>query len=69
VASAGQIQSMPLGNSGFDPDYEDESERGEPVRLKTTRVLEEGQVIDLTGDIQANYAYFESGPGYAPVET
>ena len=69
VAKADQVQSMPEGSSGFDQAYEGENEHGEPVHLKATRVLEEGQVIDLTGDIQANYDYFASGPGYASMET
>jgi ferredoxin len=65
AAKAGQVQSKPVGNAGFEQVYEGENERGESVHLKATRVLEEGVVIDLTGDIQANYDYFESGPGYA----
>jgi ferredoxin len=63
-AEAGQIQSMPVGSVGFEQVYDGENERGEAVHLKATRVLEEGQVIDLTSDIQANYDFFQSGPGY-----
>lgn len=44
--------------------YEGQNDKGEPVVLDCTRQLEEGEVIDLTPDIQPNYDYFAEGPGY-----
>ncbi len=68
VAKGGEIQSMPEGTAGFDQPYEGENQHGEPVHLNATRVLEEGQVIDLTVDISSNYEYFQDGTGYEALE-
>lgn len=48
----------------FDGHYEGEDEHGEKVVLDCVRVLEEGEIIDFTPDIQPHYDYFEGGPGY-----
>jgi ferredoxin len=48
----------------FDGHYEGENMFGEEVILDTVKQLEEGEVVDLTKDIQANYDFFEKGPGY-----
>jgi hypothetical protein len=31
-------------------------------------VLEAGEVVDLTPDIQPNYDYFTDGPGYSALD-
>lgn len=68
TAKGGEVQSMPEGTSGFDQSYEGENQHGEPVKVKGTRVLEKGQVVDLRPDISANYDYFKTGPGYGALE-
>jgi hypothetical protein len=37
---------------------------GDPVHVPATRVLTEGEVVDLTPAIQDNRDFFEKGPGY-----
>lgn len=64
TAKGGEYLSMPAGTPGFETVYDGESESGEPVHLEYTRILEAGEVVDLTPDIKPNYDYFESGPGY-----
>jgi ferredoxin len=68
AAKGGEVQSMPEGTDGFDQAYEGENQHGDPVKLKATRALEEGQVVDLTADISPNYDYFKDGPGYQALE-
>jgi hypothetical protein len=59
---------MPEGTEGFDQAYEGENQHGDAVKLKATRELEAGQVVDLTADISSNYDYFKDGPGYGALE-
>jgi ferredoxin len=68
AAMGGEYQSMPAGTAGFDTEYDGENAHGEPVHLAHTRILEEGEVVDLTADINPNYEYFESGPGYGALD-
>ena len=68
VAKGGEIQSMPIGISGFEQSYEAENQYGDKVQLAATRTLEEGQIVDLEGDIQPNYDYFIDGLGYSALE-
>lgn len=68
VAKGGEVQSMPVGTSGFDQPYDGENQHGEPVHLNATRVLEAGETVDLTPDIQPNYDYFTKGMGYAALD-
>ena len=53
-----------INRPDLDGHYEGEDAEGNPVVLDTVRQLEPGEVIDLTEDIQANYDFFEDGPGY-----
>ncbi len=53
-----------INRVGLTGHYEGEDSEGTPVVLDTVRPLEAGEVIDLTEDIQANYDFFEEGPGY-----
>lgn len=64
VAQGDEILSMPVGTEGFDEPYSGEDSHGEPVELKATRALEDGETVDLTPDIQPNYDYFTDGAGY-----
>jgi ferredoxin len=68
TAKGGEVQSMAEGTAGFDQPYEGENQHGEPVHLNATRVLEEGQVVDLTVDVSPNYDYFQDGTGYEALE-
>jgi NAD-dependent dihydropyrimidine dehydrogenase PreA subunit len=56
--------SMPEGTEGFDEEFESEDVDGVVWVLKATRVLDEGEVVDLTPAIQRNEDYFVEGPGY-----
>ena len=64
IAQGGEVQSMPEGTPGFDESFDGFDYDGNPVRLENTRRLTEGEEIDLTQDIQANYDYFQEGTGY-----
>lgn len=56
--------SMPVGTEGFDEEFESEDVDGVVWVLKATRVLDEGEIVDLTPAIQRNEDYFVEGPGY-----
>jgi ferredoxin len=64
VAKGGEYISR-VGLTGH---YEGTNHFGEPVILDCVRQLQAGEVVDLTPDIQANYEYFKSGPGYSALE-
>lgn len=68
TAQGGEVQNMPAGTSGFETAYDGENHNGEPVHLEHTRILEAGEVVDLTPDIQPNYDFFQGGPGYSALE-
>lgn len=68
VAKGGEVLSMPTGTDGFDQPWEGENEHGEPVKVFATRVMETGETIDLTPDIQPNYDYFTEGMGYKALD-
>ncbi len=63
-ASGGEYISKP----GLTGHYEATNHHGDPVVLETTRQLEAGETLDLTEDIQPNYDFFESGPGYGALD-
>ena len=56
--------SMPVGTEGFDEEFESEDVDGVVWVLKATRLLDEGEIVDLTPAIQRNEDYFVEGPGY-----
>lgn len=68
VAKGGEVLSMPVGTEGFDQPWEGEDEHGNAVKVFATRVLEAGETIDLTPDIQPNYDYFTEGMGYKALD-
>jgi len=53
-----------INRPGLTGHYEGEDVNGDEVILDTVRELEAGEIVDLTKDIQANYDFFEDGPGY-----
>jgi len=67
-ARGGESLSMPVGSEGFDTVYDGENTNGEPVHLEHTRVLEAGEIVDLTPTIKPNYDFFEDGPGYSALD-
>jgi ferredoxin len=60
TAKGGERVSL-VGLTGH---YEGVDHHGKPVVLNTTRVLEAGEVVDLTKDIPLNYDFYTKGPGY-----
>lgn len=68
AAKGGEYLAMPKGTAGFDAVYDGENENGEPVHLEATRVLEAGEEVDLSPDIQPNFDYFTEGMGYKALE-
>lgn len=64
VAKGAERISMPSDIPGFNETYEDQDIDGEQILLKSTKTLQEGEVIDLTPSIQVNIDFFEGGPGY-----
>jgi ferredoxin len=68
TAKGGEVQSMPVGTPGFDQPWDGKDEHGNPVHVNAARVLEAGQEVDLRPDIQPNYDYFKTGPGYKALE-
>lgn len=68
AAKGEEVLSMPVGTEGFTEPWEGENQYGEPVKLKATRKMEEGEVVDLTADIQPNFDYFTEGMGYQALD-
>jgi ferredoxin len=64
TAKGNEYVSM-VGNTGH---YEGTNHHGEQVVLDCVRQLQPGESVDLTADIQPNYDYFKSGPGYSALE-
>jgi ferredoxin len=53
-----------ISKVGLTGHYEGKNHNGKEVVLETTKQLGAGEVVDLTADVQANYEFFKSGPGY-----
>ena len=68
TAKGGEVITAPVGTEGYGEPFSGENKDGEPVNLPATRVLEEGEVLDLTWATQPNYDYFEGGPGYSALD-
>lgn len=47
--------------------YEGHDDKGEAVHVEGIRTLKAGEVVDLRPDIQPNYDYFKTGPGYKAI--
>ncbi len=63
-AEGGEILSAPLDTKGFFDIYKGEDREGEPVIMPATRILKQGEYVDLTGAIEANASFYKEGPGY-----
>ncbi|MGH2581815.1 MAG: 4Fe-4S dicluster domain-containing protein [Anaerolineales bacterium] len=64
AAKGGEYQAMPVGTPGFEETFEGSNHYGNPVKMGGTRTLQAGETLNLRPDIQPNYDYFTSGPGY-----
>jgi ferredoxin len=64
TAKGGEFISR-TGESGH---YEGKNHHGDAVVLDSVRALTKGESVDLTEDIQPNYEYFKSGPGYSALD-
>jgi hypothetical protein len=67
TARGGEVISLPAG-SGLTGSWSGPNHHGLSVTLKHTRVLEAGEVLDLTEDIQPNFDFFTAGMGYDAME-
>jgi ferredoxin len=63
-AHGDERMNMPAGTEGYDEEYETEDVDGVKWVLKHTRVLDAGEVVDLTPAIQTNEDFYTAGPGY-----
>lgn len=64
-AKGGERISMPIGTPGFTEPFDGTDHEGNPVHLDGTKTLAAGEIVDLRKDIQPNYDYYKSGPGYS----
>jgi ferredoxin len=53
-----------INKVGLTGHYEGTNHHGTNVVLDTVRQLESGEVVNLRDDIQPNFDYFKTGPGY-----
>lgn len=60
-AKGDEYLNRPEGSEVFDG----QDHGGKPIHIEGIRKLGAGEVVDLTPDIQPNYDYFKTGPGYA----
>ncbi|HLB48164.1 MAG TPA: ferredoxin family protein [Anaerolineales bacterium] len=63
VAKEGQKISR---NDGSEV-YDGHDDKGEAVHIEKVRTLAAGEKVDLRADIQPNYDYFKTGPGYKAI--
>jgi len=54
-----------INQKQFTGHYEGKNCHGKDVVLNTVKTLETGEIINLRDDIELNYAFFQSGPGYS----
>jgi ferredoxin len=47
--------------------YDGHDDKGEAVYIEKVRTLAAGEKVDLRADIQPNYDYFKTGPGYKAI--
>jgi hypothetical protein len=47
--------------------YDGHDDKGEAVQIERVRTLAAGEKVDLHADIQPNYDYFKTGPGYKAI--
>jgi Fe-S-cluster-containing hydrogenase component 2 len=67
-AHAGQRLSAKKGTAGFNEVYHGADHDGQEVHLAATRILNDGETVDLTPAIEMNADFFKTGPGYSAVK-
>ncbi len=63
-AKPGQMQALPVGTPGFDQHFDGSNHHGHAVSMDGIKKLNGGETLNLRTDIQPNYEYFKTGPGY-----
>jgi ferredoxin len=63
-AEGGEILTAPAETKGFTEIYKGEDNEGEAVMIPSTRTLKSGEIVDLSGAIDKNAAFYSEGPGY-----
>jgi ferredoxin len=53
-----------MNRSQYKDHYEGNNRHGAKVTLDTVKRLNQGEVVNLREDIQTNYDFFQTGPGY-----
>lgn len=53
------------GTPEFENSHDCYDFEGNEVHIKATRILQKGEILNLSGDIQENANFFISGPGYS----
>jgi ferredoxin len=64
-AEGGEVLTAPFETKGFTEVYKGEDRNGEPVQLPATRILKPSEIIDLSGAIEMNAAFYTEGLGYS----
>jgi NAD-dependent dihydropyrimidine dehydrogenase PreA subunit len=64
IAQGTEVRSMPQGTPDYNETFDGFDYEGNSIHLDYTRRLTEGEEVDLTRDIKANYDFFVIGPGY-----
>ena len=68
VAMGGEIINGKLNDPKFTGIFDEFDYEGNPIHLPNTHMLQKGEIIDLTSDIEENRTFFEIGPGYIAIE-
>ncbi len=67
-ARGGAVLCGIQGETGFEDHFDGFTYEGEPVHLPAVRILESGEIVNLTEDIARNRAFFDEGPGYLSID-
>jgi len=68
MAAGGEILNGESKNPEFSMTFDGFDYEGNPIHLPSIRLMQKGEIIDLTSDIEKNKAFFEIGPGYFALE-
>ena len=62
-SKGGEYLSKAIGTEGFNEIYDGRNNKGEDIHLTAVRILNAGEIMDLTDAINENVYYFSDGPG------
>ena len=65
IAEGGEVLTASEGTQGFGAVYNGEDHYGDPVKIPATRVLVDGESVDLKPAIENNTNFYTKGPGYS----